>query len=79
MALDCECPQNKSPYKSLYINRVLSYWTKLVEDKDFLKISSQMYLAIHILHKTDHLKLDWLRNIETLLCSLGFSGIWQSQ
>ena len=38
-----------------------------------------MYLAVHTLHKTDHLKSDWLRNIETLLCSLGFSGIWQSQ
>ena len=38
-----------------------------------------MYLAIHTLHKTDRLKSDWLRNIETLLCSLGFSGIWQSQ
>lgn len=60
-------------------NRVLSYWTKLVEDKDYLKLSSHMYLAIHTLHKTDHLKSDWLRNIETLLCSLGFSGIWQSQ
>ena len=45
-------------------NRVLSYWTKLVEDKDYLKLSSQMYLAIHTLHKTDHLKSDWLRNIE---------------
>ena len=37
-----------------------------------------MYLAIHTLHKTAHLKSDWLRNIENLLCSLGFSGIWQS-
>ena len=60
-------------------NRVLSYWTKLVEDKNYLKLSSQMYLAIHTLHKTDHLKSDWLQNTETLLCSLGFSGIWQSQ
>ena len=60
-------------------NRVLSYWTKLFEDKDYLKLSSQMYLAVHTLHKTDRLKSDWLRNIETLLCSLGFSGIWQSQ
>ena len=60
-------------------NRVLSYWTKLVEDKDYLKLSSQMYLAIYTLHKTDHLKSDWLRNSETLLCSLAFSGIWQSQ
>ena len=57
-------------------NRVLSYWSKLFEDKDNLKLSSQMYLAIHTLHKTDHLKSDWLRNIETLLCSLGFSSIW---
>ena len=56
-------------------NHVLSYWTKLVEDKDYLKLSSQMYLAIHTLHKTDHLRSDRLRNIETLLCSLGFSGI----
>ena len=38
-----------------------------------------MYFAIHTLHKTDHLKSDWLRNIETLLCSLGSSSIWQSQ
>ena len=61
-------------------NRVLSYWTKLVEDKDYLKLSYQMYkCAIHTLHKTDHLKSDWLQNIETLLCSLGFSGIWQSR
>ena len=60
-------------------NRVLSYWAKLVEDKDCLKLSSQMYLAIHTLHKTDHLKSDWLRKIETLLCSLGFSGIWKSE
>ena len=60
-------------------NRFLSYWTKLVEDKDYLMLSSQMYLTIHTLHKTDHLKSDWLRNIETLLSSLGFSDIWQSQ
>ena len=38
-----------------------------------------MYLSIHTLNKTDHLKSDRLRNIETLLCSVGFSGIWQSQ
>ena len=59
-------------------NRVLTYWTKLGEDNDYLK-SSQMYLAIQILRKTDHLKSDWLQNTETLLWSLGFSGIWQSQ
>ena len=32
-------------------NRVLSYWTKLAEDKDYLKLSSQMYLAIHLCTK----------------------------
>ena len=39
-------------------NRVLSYWTKLVEDKDYLKLYSQMYLAIHTLHITDDFKSD---------------------
>ena len=26
-------------------NRVLSYWSKLVEDKEYLKLSSQMYFS----------------------------------
>lgn len=60
-------------------SRVLSFWCRLVEDRDQLKLSAQIYLAIHAMHTSGHFKSDWLRNIENLLCSLGFSGIWQSQ
>lgn len=60
-------------------SRILTYWTKLIEDTEFTKLSSGMYYAIHTLYTTSIFKSDWLQNIQNLLCSLGFSGIWQNQ
>lgn len=31
------------------------------------------------MHENKHLKSSWINNIKSILCSLGFSGIWYSQ
>ena len=60
-------------------SKALSFWCKLIENKETFKISSQIYMATYAMHMNKQIKSDWIRNIENLLCSLGFSGIWLDQ
>ena len=60
-------------------SKALSFWFKLIENKETFKLSSQIYMATYAMHMNKQLKSDWIRNIKYLLCSLGFSGIWLDQ
>jgi len=68
---------------SIYIkNRVISYWSRLVEninDNTNSKLSARMFLLINDLYNRNVLKCQWIDNLKTLLCTLGYSGIWYSQ
>lgn len=59
--------------------RIISFWAKLIEGNEYQKLSSEIYNIIYELHNASILKSKWIENIKTLMCSLGFSGIWYSQ
>ena len=43
------------------------------------KLSSIIYNVIYALHDTTGFKSQWLDNVKSLICSLGFAGVWYSQ
>lgn len=60
-------------------SRVISFWSKLIKGDQAFKLSAMMYniiLSVADKHKS---KILWIEYVKTLLCSLGFSGIWYSQ
>ena len=60
-------------------SKALSFWRKLIDNKETFKLSSQIYMATYAMRMNKQIKTDWIRNIENLLCSLRFSGIWLDQ
>lgn len=63
-------------------NRVISYWTRIIEniysDKN-TKLVSKIYITIHELQNQHKIKSQWIENVKQYLCSTGFSGVWYSQ
>ena len=66
----------------LYIeiqSRIISFWAKLIVNKENAKLSSTVYAAIYSLHERNKMKSQWIDNVKNILCSNGFSGVWYSQ
>ena len=59
--------------------RTVSFWSKLTDTDDLNKLSSLLYKIIYGMSFEQKVKSLWLNNIKSLLCSLGFSGVWYSQ
>ncbi|MCG7879466.1 MAG: reverse transcriptase family protein [Candidatus Thiodiazotropha endolucinida] len=66
----------------LYIDiqtRMISFWTKLIENNATDKLSSTVYNIIYEMHNANKIRSPWIEKVKTILCSLGFSAIWYSQ
>ena len=61
--------------------RVVSLWSKLIATdlSEHYKLSSIIYNVIYALHDITGFKSQWLDNVKSLICSLGFAGVWYSQ
>ena len=61
--------------------RMISFWAKLIqtEQDEIYKLSPFIYKIIYALHNDKVLKSQWVDSLKTLICSLGFGGIWYSQ
>ena len=65
-------------------HRVLTYWCKIITDCTLeplgtQKLSTYVYSIIYSMHRNKKLNSQWLNSVENSLCSLGFSGVWESQ
>ena len=58
--------------------RIISFWSKLIENSASYKLLPAVYNTIYNMHENRHLKSQWLDNVKHLLCSHGYSGIWYS-
>ena len=58
---------------------MISFWTKLVLNAENAKLSSTVYAAMYCLQEGNQIKSQKLDNVENILCSNGFSGVWYSQ
>ena len=60
--------------------RAISFWSKLISHHDQpTRLSYQMYSTLYHMHRTKNCKSPYLDNIQNILNSCGFSGIWQTQ
>ena len=59
--------------------RMVSFWTKLVENRGTNKLASFVYNMLSEMHNSRKIKSSWVEKIKSLLCSLGFSAVWYSQ
>ena len=63
---------------------MLTYWCKIITDCTLeplgtQKLSTYVYSLIYSMQRNQKLNLLWLKSVEHSLCSLGFSGVWESQ
>lgn len=66
----------------LYIDiqtRIISFWTKLVQNTADNKLSSVVYNIAYELHAAKKIVSPWQNCVKNLLCSLGFPVNWYSQ
>ena len=66
----------------LYIDintRIISFWTKLIDNPAINKLSSVVYSLIFQMHKSNKTHFLWIEKMKNILCSLGFSAIWYNQ
>ncbi|MEW8544526.1 MAG: hypothetical protein AB2693_13435, partial [Candidatus Thiodiazotropha sp.] len=63
--------------------RLISFWCKLVENlnTDILepKLSSLFYSMLYHKQQNNEIQSGWLSNVKSIVCSLGYSGIWDNQ
>lgn len=60
--------------------KTISFWSKIVSQHDQpTRLSYQIYTILYNLHKSNQCKSIFIENIESILNSCGFSGIWQTQ
>ena len=60
--------------------RAISFWSKVISHHDQpTRLSYQMYSTLYHMHRTKICKSPYLDNIQNILNSCGFSGIWQTQ
>ena len=50
-----------------------------IEQGNIHKLSPLIYRVIYALHTSRRFKSQWLDSLKTVICSLGFAGIWYSQ
>ena len=55
--------------------RIISFWSKLIENSAQYKLSPTVYYTVYNMHENRHLKSQWLDNVKNLLCSHGYSGL----
>lgn len=66
----------------LYIDiqtRIISFWTKLIENREMNKLSSTVYTLLLQMHNSNAVMSPWIKHVKDLLCSLGFPVVWYSQ
>ena len=68
-----------TPLKVDISTRIVSFWSKLVNNIENSKLSSLSYNILFALHNTKKIKSQWIETVKDLLCELGFSGIWITQ
>ena len=64
--------------------RVISFWSNIIEDKNTndihkMKLSTKLYIVVHHLKTSNTINSQWLNNVQNLLSSLGYSGVWDNQ
>ena len=60
-------------------SRVLTFWSKIIGTHEIKTLSHEVYKIIYVRHENNEIKSQWITNLKTLICSLGFAGIWYSQ
>ena len=60
-------------------SKVLTFWSKIIGTDETNKLSHEVYKIIYVRHENNEIKSQWITNLKTLICSLGFAGIWYSQ
>ena len=68
-----------TPFEIDIKTRILSYWAKLIENKENGILSSDIYSITYEMHKRKIIKSCWIDNVKTILNSIGFSGFWIGQ
>ena len=58
--------------------RVVSFWSRLLTETEN-KLSSLMYKIEYQMHKNKQIKSEYINNVENIINTCGFSGIWESQ
>ena len=58
--------------------RVISFWSRLLTETEN-KRSSLMYKIVYQMHKNKQIKSEYINNVENIINTCGFSGIWESQ
>ena len=66
------------PLKIDIQSRIISYWAKLNIDRTN-DTAAIVYDAIYSLNEQGKIKSKWLENVKTLICSNGYSNIWDNQ
>ena len=69
----------KFPIEITAKSRMLSYWFKLVHNKNSDKLSSIIYKLMYNMYVTDSYTSSFLLSVETTLNQIGLSGMWQNQ
>ena len=68
-----------TPLKVDISTRIVSFWSKLVNNIEYSKLSSLIYSILFVLYNAKQIKSQWIENVKDLLCEFGFSGIWITQ
>ena len=56
-------------------SRVLTFWSKVIGTDETYKLSHEVYKIIYVHHENNEIKSQWITNVKTLICSLGFAGM----
>ena len=68
-----------TPLKVDISTRIVSFWSKLVNNIENSKLFSLIYNILFVLYNAKQIKSQWIENVKDLLCEFGFSGIWITQ
>ena len=64
-----------TPLKVDINTRIVSFWSKLVNNIENNKLFSSIYKIILNLYIVKQVNSQWIDNIKHILCELGFSGV----
>ena len=59
--------------------RIISFWSKIIENNPMHKLSTMMYGIIFTISNQSRITCKWIEYTKQLLYSLGFSDIWDDQ
>ena len=64
---------------SVYIQtRIVNFWSKLVNCENS-KLSSIIYKYAYLQHTQNGLEMPWIKAVQNILDSCGFSNMWENQ